>query len=566
MAADASSTNAPKTDTLNAPIAPKTVKLTVDGRAIEAPEGTPLLQAMLDAGLDLPHYCYHPKLSIDGSCRLCQVKIEGMPKLQISCNTQVRDGMVVHTADAEVELARRGVLELLLINHPLDCPICDKAGECWLQNYAMRFGSRHARTLEPRRKHQKRVDIGERMLLDQERCILCRRCVRFCREISKTGELAVFNLGDRSVLDVYDRRLDNDYSICTADICPVGALESKDFHHRIRVWFLQETASVCQGCSNGCNIMVSEYRNRIWRLTPRRNDAVNDTWMCDYGRLDYKFVDAPERLRTPMVAESGALAQTTWQEALARASAAIAALKARHGGAAMGAVVSPHLTNEENFCFGELMRAAGVDKVAMATRRGAADDFLIKAEKAPNARGVRELGLVSGDDDGLGELLRAAEAGDLKGLYLCGDDLLETLAPELLNAVLGRLELLIVQTLRLDLRLSAATVVFPTTTFAEKNGSFTNYAGRVQRIYKAIETAPGWLSDGEVFTRLLNAFDGGERRFDPEAMWEPIQHAHPRFAGISLEALGATGAMLDGAGAHGAQGERVQDRQDRNDR
>jgi len=549
MAADASSTSASKAS------APKTAKLTLDGRALEAHEGTPLLQVMLDAGLDIPHYCYHPKLSIDGSCRLCQVKIEGMPKLQISCNTQVRDGMIVHTADPEVALARRGVLELLLINHPLDCPICDKAGECWLQNYAMRFGSRHARTLEPRRKRQKRLDIGERMLLDQERCILCRRCVRFCREISKTGELAVFNLGDRSVLDVYDRRLDNDYSICTADICPVGALESKDFHHRIRVWFLQETASVCPGCSNGCNIMVSEYRNRIWRLIPRRNDAVNDTWMCDQGRLDYKFVDAPERLRAPMVAEGSALTQTTWQEALARASAAIAALKARHGDGAIGAVVSPHLTNEENFCFGELMRAAGAGKLAMAVRRGGADDFLVKAEKAPNARGARELGLVSGGDDGLGELLRAVEAGELKGLYLCGHDPidlldpLEALAPGRLATILGRLELLIVHTLRLDRRLSAATVVFPTTTFAEKDGSFINHDGRVQRIYKAIETAPGWLSDGEVFTRLLNAIDGGERRFDAEAVWEPIRRAHPRFAGISLEALGASGAMLDGKGA-----------------
>src|ERR1700675_1135136 len=431
MAADASSTNPPKA---NAPSAPKIAKVTVDGRAIEAPEGTPLLQAMLDVGLDIPHYCYHPKLSIDGSCRLCQVKIEGMPKLQISCNTQVRNGMVVHTADPEVALARRGVLEMYLLNHPLDCPICDKAGECWLQNYAMRFGSGYARTLEPRRKEQKRIDIGARMLLDQERCILCRRCVRFCREISKTSELAVFNLGDHSVLDIYDRRLDNNYSICTADICPVGALESKDFHHRIRVWFLEETASICPGCSNGCNIMISEYRNRIWRFIPRRNDAVNDTWMCDYGRLDYKFVNAPDRLRMPIVAEGGTLAQASWQQALTRASAEIAALKVRHGDGAMGAIVSPDLTVEENFCFGELMRATGASKLAMAVRRGPADDFLIKAEKAPNARGVRELGLVSGDDDGLGELLRAAEAGDLKGLYLCGDDLLETLAPELLNA------------------------------------------------------------------------------------------------------------------------------------
>ncbi|MGH7935026.1 MAG: 2Fe-2S iron-sulfur cluster-binding protein, partial [Candidatus Binataceae bacterium] len=267
---------------------PKIVHVTVDGTVLEGAEGAPLLQVMLDAGLDIPHYCYHPKLSIDGSCRLCQVRIEGVPKLQISCNTPIRDGLVVHTKDPEVEMTRRGVLELLLLNHPLDCPICDKAGECWLQNYAMRFGFRRARTVEPRRKHGKRMDIGERMLLDQERCILCRRCVRFCREVTKTGELMVFNLGDHSVLDIYDQRLDNDYSMCTADVCPVGALETKDFHHKLRVWFLEETASVCPTCSNGCNIMIGHHNNRVWRLLPRRNDEVNETWMCDWGRLNYR--------------------------------------------------------------------------------------------------------------------------------------------------------------------------------------------------------------------------------------------------------------------------------------
>jgi NADH-quinone oxidoreductase subunit G len=539
MAAAASSTNPPKS-----------VQVTVDGRAIEAAPGTPLLQAMLDAGLDIPHYCYHPKLSIDGSCRFCEVKIEGMPKLQISCNTVVRDGMVVHTQDPEVALARRGVMELLLINHPLDCPICDKAGECWLQNYSMRFGSRFARTLDPRRKRQKRIDIGERMLLDQERCILCRRCVRFCREITHTGELATFNLGDRTVLDVdaEDRRLDNDYSICTADVCPVGALESKDFHHRIRVWFLDEVASVCPGCANGCNIMTCVSRNRIWRLIPRRNDQVNDTWMCDAGRLNcYRFVNDAERLRTPMVANDGKLAATSWDEAIKAMGDALTAFKERHGPSAFGAVISPHLTNEENFRFGEFLRALGVDKIAMAVKRGKSDDFLIKAEKAPNARGVRELGLVSGDDDGMSGLIRAAQAGELKGLYLCSDDLFDTLSADQIETLLGGLELLIVHGLKADSRLEGATAMFPTTTYAEKNGSFTNHAGRVQQIFRAIETPPGWLTDGDIFTRLMSALDGEERpRFGPADILESIARKHPRFAGLSLEMLGGDGAMLFG--------------------
>ncbi|HKV53982.1 MAG TPA: molybdopterin-dependent oxidoreductase [Candidatus Binataceae bacterium] len=527
--------------------APKTVHLTVDGGPIEAREGEPLLQAMLDAGLDIPHYCYHPKLSIDGSCRLCQVRIEGVPKLQISCNTPVRDGMVVHLADPEVALARRGVEELLLLNHPLDCPICDKAGECWLQNYAMRYGSRFARTREPRRKHEKRIDIGERMLLDQERCILCRRCVRFCREISKTGELAVFNIGDSSVLDIYDRRLDNDYSMCTADVCPVGALETKDFHHKIRVWFLEDTASVCPGCSNGCNIMVSTYRNRIWRLYPRRNDAVNDTWMCDAGRLNYGFVMDPARLRAPLVAREGRLMESGWEAGIEHAAAELDGFRKRHGGKALGALVSPHLTNEENYRFGELMRALGAGRFAMAVRRGKSDDFLIKPEKAANVRGVRELGLVSGTDDGLDALLSACESGEVKGLYVCGDDLLESVDASRLTPILDRLELLVVQNLKPARLFAKATAIFPSTTFAEKDGTFTNHAGRVQRIRKAIETPGEWIADGEIFTRILNRLEARQERFELPLIWESMARNGTAFASLKFDQIDPYGAPLEAA-------------------
>jgi len=525
---------------------PKLVHVTIDGRVIETPEGVPLLQAMLDAGLDIPHYCYHPKLSIDGSCRLCQVKIEGMPKLQISCNTQVRDGMIVNTVDPEVALTRRGVLELLLMNHPLDCPICDKAGECWLQNYTMRFSSRFARTLEPRRKRAKRIDIGERMLLDQERCILCRRCVRFCREISKTAELAVFNQGDRSVLDVYgDSRLNNDYSMCTADVCPVGALETKDFHHKLRVWFLEETASVCPGCANGCNIMVSSYRNRIWRLTPRRNDEVNDTWMCDAGRLNYKFVGDKDRLRAPLVARDGALVETGWADALEQAATALGEFRNRHGGAAFGALLSPHLTNEESYCLGELLAALGVSRIAMAVPCGKADDLLIKAEKAANARGVRELGLVRGDDDGLAGLLSAIAGGELKGLYLCGGDPAMAGPPHALAPLLARLELLIVQDLKLDPACTGARVVLPTTTFAEKDGTFTNHGGRVQRINKVIETPADWIDDGGIFTHLLNRLEGRKDQFALPRIWAAMERDGSPFARLRLAAVGPQGAALE---------------------
>jgi NADH-quinone oxidoreductase subunit G len=523
----------------------KTVRVTVDNAVLEAPEGETLLQVMLDAGLDIPHYCYHPKLSIDGSCRLCQVRIEGVPKLQISCNTKVRDGMVVHASEPEVQLNRRGVLELLLLNHPLDCPICDKAGECWLQNYSMRFGSHFSRTLEPRRKHGKRLDIGERMLLDQERCILCRRCVRFCREVSHTGELAVFSHGDHSLLDIYDRRLDNDYSMCTADICPVGALETKDFHHKIRVWFLEDVATICPGCSNGCNIMASTYKNRVWRLLPRRNDAVNETWMCDAGRLSYHMIRDPERLTAPLVASADGLVATDWNSAVGHAAGELISFKQRNGGAALGAVISPHLSNEENFRFGELLEAFGAEHAAMAVKLGKQDDILIKAEKAANARGVRDLGLVTGGDDGLEVLLNACERGEIKGLYLCGGDLLEVVPGERLAAILAKLELLIVQDLKNSPHYAKAAVVLPTSTFAEKDGTFTNHAGRIQRIRKLIDPPPGWVTDGEIFTAMLNQLEARNERFDVGGIWASMARDGGRFASLSFDAIGPHGAALE---------------------
>src|SRR5215470_12587309 len=278
------------------------VRVVIDGRTIVAEAGHVLLQVALDNGIEIPHYCYHPKLSIDGSCRMCQVKIGHAPKLAISCNTPVTDGMVVDTQSAEVAEARRGVTELLLVNHPLDCPICDQAGECYLQDYSFGYGRQHARTTSPRRKGLKRHPIGPRVVFDEERCILCRRCVRFTEEISKTGELRVFGIGDHSHIGTApDRPLDNAYSICTADICPVGALLSADFHHKRRVWFLEEVESICPSCANGCNVKLGMFKNEIQRLLPRRNDAVNDTWMCDHGRLRYRFVDDETRVRTPMV-------------------------------------------------------------------------------------------------------------------------------------------------------------------------------------------------------------------------------------------------------------------------
>ncbi|MEO6028303.1 MAG: 2Fe-2S iron-sulfur cluster-binding protein [Candidatus Binatia bacterium] len=518
-------------------------KITVDGTTIEVPDNSMLLPVLLDRGLQVPHYCYHPKLSIDGSCRMCLVKVEGLPKLTISCNTPVRDGMVVDTQGPEVTKARQGVLELLLVNHPLDCPICDQAGECYLQDYAFEYGKRAARTQEPRRKLLKRVDVGPRVVLDQERCILCRRCVRFCKEITETRELGVFNLGDQSVVDIFPGEpLDNDYSINTADICPVGALLSKDFHHKMRVWFLDETESVCPGCSNGCNVKVGAARGNVYRLLPRRNDEVNDTWMCDEGRLGYRFVNE-QRIRTPRVRRGTTIESTSWDEALQQTTTQLSELSRREGAGALAAVVSPHLTNEELFSFGQLIaNGLRIQHRDVAVISGKSDDFLIKADKAANARGARDLGLAAaaGEAD-LAAIRAAIEAGTIRGLFVTGTDLWEVWGEEA-SKILGRLEFLVVVATNEHPLLDLAHVVLPGMTFAEKNGTFTNHAGRVQRIHRVLD--PGTQpSDGEIFLQIGRRL-GMELTpglFDPRQIFGAITRQVPRYAALGWDDLGRQG-------------------------
>jgi len=526
-------------------------KITIDGQEIEAPSGAMLLPVALENGVHIPHYCWHPKLSIDGSCRMCQVEVEGSPKLVIACNMPIRDGMVVRTKTPAVENARRGVMELLLVNHPLDCPICDKAGECLLQDYSFAFGSRVARTREPRRKLQKRKDIGPRMILDQERCILCRRCVRFCREVTGTNELGVFNMGDRSVLNVMpEAPLANDYSICTADICPVGALESKDFHHKLRVWFLKKTESVCPSCANGCNVTVHHYRDRVWRMMPRRNDAVNETWMCDHGRLNYQHVNSPDRLRQPLLRRNGHLEPVDWEEAIAAATTQLRRMARAPGGPAIGAVASPHLTNEENFRFAQLWRALNVASVDVAVVVGQKDALLIKAEKAANARGARDMGLLPGPGGvGLPAMLDAAARGQLRVLYVCGPDLWETADRQLLEQAIERLECLIVQDIVRSPLAERAHVVLPSLTFAEKTGTFTNFAGRVQRLRQAIQAPNEQPGDGEIFSRILGQLVEGRPAFEPAAVLQEIAAAIPAYAGLTFERVGPLGYALPSAAA-----------------
>jgi NADH-quinone oxidoreductase subunit G len=530
-------------------------RITIDDRSYEVAHGRTILQALDELGLlmngvDVPHYCWHPKLSIDGSCRLCQVEVEGLPKLQIACNTPVKDGMVVRTTTERVKRAREGVMELLLVNHPLDCPICDQAGECKLQDYAFEYGTPHARTREPRRPLKKRYDLGPTIVLDQERCILCRRCVRFCREVPGTGELIVQGRGDRSVIETAPGEpLANDYSMNVADICPVGALTTKDFRFKIRVWFLEDVPGVCTGCANGCNVHLGVANNKVYRYVPRRNDAVNDTWMCDEGRLSYKEIGAPDRLHEPQLRDAaGRLTSASLEAALDEAAARLHRAVEASGPGVVVALASPHATNEDLFTLQRFLEALGSSSAAgVAVRRGRADALLIKAEKAANGAGARALGF--------GEpapVLDRIAGGGARVLIALGHDVLDPAfgAEEALFRSLDALILIDTHHSALE---RVAHVVLPARVAAEKLGTLTNHAGRVQRIVPAVEPAHQALAEGDALARIGQRL--GLPGFAPGSHWDPrevsklMSERVPAFRGIDLDSIGPEGAPLRDAGA-----------------
>jgi NADH-quinone oxidoreductase subunit G len=527
-------------------------KITVDGESYEVADGRTILQALDDLGLlmngvDVPHYCWHPKLSIDGSCRLCQVEVEGLPKLQIACNTPVKDGMVVTTANERVKKAREGVMELLLVNHPLDCPICDQAGECKLQDYAFAYGMQHARTREPRRALKKKVELGPTIVFDQERCILCRRCVRFCREVPETGELVVQGRGDRSVIETApDQPLDNDYSMNVADICPVGALTTKDFRFKIRVWFLEDVPGVCTGCANGCNVHAGVANNKVYRYVPRRNDAVNDTWMCDEGRLSYQRIGAADRLTEPQLrGADGRLQAASLDAALETAAGRIRRAATDSGPGVVVALASPHATNEDLFTLRRFLDALGTASAAgVAVPTGRSDALLIKAEKAANAAGARALGF--GEP---GPVLDRIRGGGARVLIALGHDVLDP-AFGADEALFQRLDTLILIDSHRSALAQLAHVVLPARVAAEKLGTLTNHAGRVQRVEPAVEPAHQALAEGDLMLRLGSALGlaGFEGQWDPSSVSRSIGAAVPAFAGVDLDSVGAEGLPLRGAG------------------
>jgi NADH-quinone oxidoreductase subunit G len=342
------------------------VNVQIDGVWLQFPKGTRVIEACRQAQKLIPHYCYHPKLSSPGNCRMCLVEM-GMPKMtpdrkpvigadgrpeigwipraQISCAQDVSEGMGVRTDSPMVRECRQGVMEFLLINHPLDCPICDQAGECKLQEFSVEHGNANSRFLERKVKKPKAVELGPRVTLDAERCILCTRCIRFMKEVAKDDVLGIVDRGTFNTISTHpDRILDHNYSLNTVDICPVGALTSSDFRFKMRVWFLKETATIDTNCGTGANITVGSRENVIYRITPRDNEAVNGCWMPDSHRLNFKYVSSPARLREPVIRPQLGEEGPTWQQAI---NLAVEAIKRNEGRVAI--LASGRSTNEELF-------------------------------------------------------------------------------------------------------------------------------------------------------------------------------------------------------------------------
>ncbi len=334
------------------------VNLTIDGRPVSVPRGSNVWAAAAKLGIEIPIYCYHPKMDPLGACRMCFVQIEKMPKLQTACTAVVTEGMVVHTDTPAVQKARQGTLEFLLINHPLDCPICDKGGECMLQDFTLRYGPGASRFDVAKRHFDKPIPVSEQILLDRERCIACQRCVRFCQDVAMESGLVMKQRGFRTEVGPDpDAPFDSIFSGNTVEMCPVGALTARSFRFVTRPWELKRTSSVCGNCSVGCNVLVDVRVDKVLRQYARTNDAIDDGWLCDRGRWDLSAVNSPERLRTPLVRRDGELRPATWDEALALVGQRLAESARRHGPVAVGGIGSTHTTNEEAYLFQKLLRA-----------------------------------------------------------------------------------------------------------------------------------------------------------------------------------------------------------------
>lgn len=539
------------------------INVQINGEWRQFPKGTRLIEACMQSGSFVPHYCYHPALTSPGNCRMCLIEIgspkmdanrqpvlgpDGRPEIswsprpQISCALEISEGMAARTNSPLVEDCRKGVMEFLLINHPLDCPICDKAGECRLQEFAVEFGQGASNFHEDKVKKPKQQDIGKNIILDDERCILCSRCIRFMQEVAKDDVLGFVDRGSHTTLTVYPgKRLDSNYSLNTVDLCPVGALTSKDFRFKMRVWFLRETKSICTSCGTGCNTVIGARENQIMRQAPRHNEAVNSYWMCDHGRLDYAYLYREDRLAEPRLREGGKLQKSSWPRVIGQVAEKLSSIP----GGEVALLASSRMTNEELWLAVRLARHLGIVLHDVVARPQEADGILVCNDGNPNTLGAKLLGLTANPGAKLAEIGTAARDGRIKALICLGE------SPRHLGlneADLSRLDLLVCLDILPNSGTPLATAVLPGAGFAEKRGSMVNAKGRLQRLNRATHPPGQAREDFEILSDLLRAL-GTEVPQTIEQAFKEVAATIPAFQGLSLAKLGDSGVALPAAEA-----------------
>jgi NADH-quinone oxidoreductase subunit G len=549
----------------------ETIKVKVDGREIEVPKTMPdpisgkpipttMIQACAKVNVDVPHYCYHPKLAVVGNCRMCLVeygtpalgpdrkpvlnpdgtpKIAKSPRPAIACATPISPGMEIYTNTPGVKQMREGVLEFLLINHPLDCPICDQAGECKLQEYSVDYGQSASRFVEPKVHKPKAVDLGPRIVLDDERCILCTRCIRFSRDVVGDDALGIVNRGSYNTLTAYPgKAFDNNYTLNTVDICPVGALTSKDFRFQMRVWFLKETKSVCTSCATGCNIIIGSREEKVYRYEPRQNDAVNSCWMCDRGRLNYKWIGREDRLaQVKRPVEKGKSEKSAWNVTLNEIGRK---LKAAPSGS-VAIVASARQTNEELWLLSKLKSKLGAISDSIP-RMGEGDKILVNADRNPNTNGARLTGICFTEmGSNLSQIASGISSGKIKTLIVFGEDVTRHgIGADLL----GKLDTLIVSDILPNATTRLAHYLLPGCAHAEKRGSFTNAKGRVQKFMKAVEPPGDARAEWEFLHDLVFNVTGQNGFLTIEGLFNEMAKDLPAFNGLTWAGLGDGGATV----------------------
>lgn len=542
------------------------VNVQIDGTWLQVPKGTRMIEAAKLVGKEVPHYCYHPKLSSPGNCRMCLVQmgmparpapgqapvhaedgyqeIGWMPRPVIACANTVAENMGIRTVGDLVEKTREGVMEFLLINHPLDCPICDQAGECKLQELSVAHGRGQSRFKETKIKKPKNVDIGKNIRLDDERCIMCSRCIRFMDEVAEEPVLGFSQRGTHTSVTVHPGyRLDNNYSLNTADICPVGALTSNDFRFQMRVWFLKETKSIDINCGTGANTVIWTRGNEVFRVTPRQNDDVNSSWMPDSHRLAFNSLQTDDRLSGPLIKKGGKHLQSSWLETTAHAAAGLGMKQSDE----VAIIASGRLSNEELYLTKKIAGALGTDLLSIVPRVGDSDGKLISADRNPNTTGASLIWKTADPSEKLDAIREGVSSGKIKALIVLNEDLLEEADFE--STDLERLDHLIVSHTHANSTASYATVIFAGAGFAEKRATYVNVTGRLQRTNQATIAPGDSRDDWESLAGLLSKLDDS---YSPpasmDAVLNNISSEIDEFKGQTFGSIGDLGVQITETG------------------